>query len=501
MYPFKDIFVFDLANNHQGDVNHAKDIIKKIGDICKTKKVSVVFKLQFRDLDTFIHKKEVNNNDNKNIKRFLSTKLNWNQYLEIKNFILDNDMKSMCTPFDEKSVDKIIEMGFDILKIASCSANDWPLLEKAANSGLPLIISTGGLSIDEIDQVVSFFEHKGTDFALMHCISIYPTPSNQSQLGFLTKLKNRYPRITIGWSTHEDPDNYDISKIAYSLGARIFERHVGIETENYKLNKYSSNPTQAQKWIESVEITKQIINLEDKSIHHSERSALNNLKRGIYLKNNFKSGYNLTEKDIYFAIPFNENQIESGMWNEDLILKNDVLKDSSLLKSDVISYKKEVNVLKSSVHFIKGILNEAKVFLSPDFEVEYSHHYGVSKFKKIGATIINCINREYCKKILVLTPGQEHPSHFHRRKEETFNLLYGDLEIWLDGAKKKLLPGENCLVLPGVWHSFKSNKGCIIEEISTTHYKNDSVYKDPYINSLKLKERKTIVPNWGRYFT
>ena len=83
MYPFKDTFVFDLANNHQGDVNHAKDIINKIGDICKTKKVSGVFKLQFRDLDTFIHKKEVNNNDNKNIKRFLSTKLNWNQYLKI----------------------------------------------------------------------------------------------------------------------------------------------------------------------------------------------------------------------------------------------------------------------------------------------------------------------------------------------------------------------------------------------------------------------------------
>ena len=52
MYPFKDTFVFDLANNHQGDVNHAKDIIKKIDNFCKTKKVSGVFKLQFRDLDT-----------------------------------------------------------------------------------------------------------------------------------------------------------------------------------------------------------------------------------------------------------------------------------------------------------------------------------------------------------------------------------------------------------------------------------------------------------------
>ena len=279
-------------------------------------------------------------------------------------------------------------MGFDLLKIASCSSNDWPLLEKAANSGLPIIISTGGLNIDEIDQAVSFFEHKGTDFALMHCVSIYPTPSHQSQLGFLTKLKNRYPRITIGWSTHEDPNNYDISKIAYALGARIFERHVGCETKDFKLNDYSSNPNQVLKWIESVEITKKIINSEDNKITKTEKSALNNLNRGIYFKKNLKKGYKLTEKDIYFAIPFNENQIESGMWNSNLILKNNVLKDNPLLKSDVASYKKEANILKSSVHFIKGMLNEAKVYLSPDFEVEYSHHYGVNKFQKVGAQLL-----------------------------------------------------------------------------------------------------------------
>lgn len=501
MYPFKDIFVFDLANNHQGDLVHAKNIVNEIGKICKSRKISGVLKLQFRDLDTFIHKNALEDTNNQNIKRFLSTKLSWNDYKLIKNLIFENGMKSMCTPFDENSVDKIVDMGFDILKIASCSANDWPLLEKAVSSGLPLIISTGGLKIEEIDQVVSFFEHKGSDFALMHCISIYPTPYDQSQLGFLTKLKKRYPRIVIGWSTHEDPNNYDISKIAYALGARIFERHVGIQTTKYKLNKYSSNPTQIAKWIDSVEITKKIINTEEKNIQQAEYEALNKLKRGIYLKSNLKKGHVLSKKDICYAIPLNENQIESSMWNDNLILKVDVSKNNPLLKSDVVSYKKDVNILKSSVHFIKGILNEAKVYLSPDFEVEYSHHYGVNEFHKTGATIINCINREYCKKILVLTPGQKHPSHFHKRKEETFNLLYGDLEILIDGVKKNLLPGENCLVLPGVWHSFKTREGCILEEISTTHYKNDSVYKDPHINSLKLEERKTIVPNWGRYFT
>ena len=100
--------------------------------------------------------------------------------------------------------------------------------------------------IDDIDKLVSFFEHKGADFAIMHCISIYPTPRENSQLNTITTLKSRYPNITIGWS-YEDPNDIEIAKIAYSLGARVFERHVGIENEKHKLNKYSSNPHQVSK--------------------------------------------------------------------------------------------------------------------------------------------------------------------------------------------------------------------------------------------------------------
>jgi len=54
--------------------------------------------------------------------------------------------------------------------------------------------------------------------------------------------------------------------------------------------------------------------------------------------------------------------------------------------------------------------------------------------------------------------------------------------------------------MPGMWHSFSTVNGCIFEEISTTHFKNDSVYKDPSINNMKLEDRKTIVKNWGRFF-
>ena len=174
-------------------------------------------------------------------------------------------------------------MKFDIIKVASCSANDWPLLEKVSQTGrFPIIISTGGLLIEDIDKLVSFFEHKGSDFAIMHCISIYPTPRESSQLNMITSLKeDEYPNLTIGWSTHEDPNDIEIAKIAYSLGAS-FERHVGIENEEYKLNKYSSTPDQVLKWIDSVFDAKKIIGDSIKFIDFKEKEALNKLKE-VYI--------------------------------------------------------------------------------------------------------------------------------------------------------------------------------------------------------------------------
>ena len=106
------------------------------------KKLRAAIKLQFRDLETFIHKDFINDDKNKNIKRFLSTKLSWENYKKIKDEISKSGLLSMCTPFDENSVDKIVEFKFDLIKIASCSADDWPLLEKVSETGMPIIIST-----------------------------------------------------------------------------------------------------------------------------------------------------------------------------------------------------------------------------------------------------------------------------------------------------------------------------------------------------------------------
>ncbi len=498
-FDFKKLFVLDLANNHQGDLNHGIKIIQETAKVVKKNKIRAGIKFQFRNLDTFIDKGF--KGENKHIGRFKSTFLSANSYKQLKDEVVKNKLISICTPFDESSVKLIADMRFDILKIASCSAKDWPLLEAAAKVNLPIIASTGGLSIEEIDNLVSFFEHKGVDFAIMHCVSIYPSPNESLSLDKITSLKKRYPEITIGWSTHEDPENNMPILVAIGKGAEIFERHIGLRTKKYKLNQYSSDMKNLHNWFltykEGIKICEK---KTSSSLVKIENESINSLKRGVFAKKNLKAKQYLTEKDVYFSFPMSKNQLESGNWNSQLKLNSDISKGSKILNNKIITKSNAQSIiLKKTIHKVRAMLNEAKIFLDSSFTVEYSHHHGLKKFDKIGCVIINCFNRSYCKKLIIQLPGQNHPLHYHEVKEETFQVLHGVMDVLIDGKQLTLYPGQTSLVQPGVWHGFSTKIGCIFEEVSTTHMKNDSFYKEKIINNKSLNERKTIVDHWGRF--
>ena len=502
---FKNLFVLDLANNHQGSVEHGLKIIRECGKVARKHNIRAVMKFQFRQYDTFIHPDHVENSDNKHIPRFISTQLTREKWQRLFDAVKNEGMLTMCTPFDNESVPIISDMNFDFIKVASCSAKDWPLLEEIARASKPVIASTGGLTISDIDNMVSFFGHRGVQLALMHCVSIYPIPTEDFHLNHIDTLKDRYKDLTIGWSTHEDQNEVAPVQIAVAKGAEIFERHVGFETKDIKLNLYSSTPKQLDKWFGAYKYAMDLCGSKtdksDRPITDVERESLEGLQRGVFAKKEVKKGALLSIDDVYFAMPFVPGQISSESWVDGGIEINKPLKiNEAIFPSDIVVTKNINNaVLKKSIHEVKAMLNQASIVLNSEFGIEFSHHYGADKFRKVGALIIDCINREYCKKLIVVLPGQKHPSHYHKRKEETFQVLSGVFESVIDGHHKVLHPGETALVQPGVWHEFWSEDGCIIEEVSTTHYDDDSVYNDKKINDLERSERKTLVKNWGRF--
>ena len=139
----KPLFTFEMANNHQGSVEHGKKIIHEMKRVTRPyeDKFDFAIKFQYRNLDTFIHPDFKDRDDIKNVKRFRDTRLTLEQFLELKQEVEAQGMYTMCTAFDEDSVEHIVEQNYDIVKIASCSFSDWLLLEKIAETKMPVIAS------------------------------------------------------------------------------------------------------------------------------------------------------------------------------------------------------------------------------------------------------------------------------------------------------------------------------------------------------------------------
>ena len=171
----KPLFILEMANNHMGDVNHGLKIIREFAKVTKKYNFRFAFKFQFRDMNSFIHPDYKKRTDIKYVKRFLETNLSEEDFKKLKNELKKHHFISICTPFDEKSVDKIEELDFDIIKIASCSFTDWPLLERIVKTSKPIIASTAGTELIDIDNVVNFLQNRNKNFALMHCVGEYPT--------------------------------------------------------------------------------------------------------------------------------------------------------------------------------------------------------------------------------------------------------------------------------------------------------------------------------------
>ena len=336
----------------------------------------------------------------------------------------------------------------------------------------------------------------------MHCISIYPSVNSDMQLNTIKDLKQRYKNISIGWSTHEEPENLLPASIAFTLGATMFEKHIGINSKKYKLNKYSITPSHFSKYLNNFFETKSILGKLPKKISIKEKQTLDLLDRGIFINKNLKKNNILSRSDVYFAFPKKNKQLSSSSISfklDKVKIKKDIKKDQPIYFKDVKIYKKSnAYIISTLLHKVRAQLNYNKIYLGDDFDLEISHHYGVKKFHKYGCFLFNCINREYAKKILLMLPNQRHPLHKHKLKEETFQILQGQLISELNGKEKILYPGDTQLVKPGIWHKFRAgSEGCIFEEVSTTHYNDDSFYEDQKIASLPREKRKSFFKNWG----
>ena len=309
---FDELFVLEMANNHWGSVERGLKIIRDFGKVARYNGVRAAIKVQFRDVDSFIHKDFRDRADIRYIQKTLETRLSRDEFATLLEAVRRNNCVRMATPFDETSVDLCVEMGVQIIKLASSDVNDWVLIEKIATTKKPVIFSTGGSNLKDIDDLVTFFENRNIPCAINHCVSLYPTEESELQLNQIDFLRDRYPNHTIGFSTHEHRDATASLMIAYAKGARTFERHIDIHTQDHPITPYCANPQEIDLWIQTFRRAKAMCGQPATAkAEPTEREIkyLDALVRGVYAKRDLPAGHILTNDDYYLAIPLQKGQL------------------------------------------------------------------------------------------------------------------------------------------------------------------------------------------------
>lgn len=324
---FENLFILEMTNNHKGDIKRGLDIIHQFSRVVRFNNVRAAIKLQFRDIDSFVHKDFTEREDLYYVRRVLDTRLTLAACAALVEAIRKSNCIPAATPFDEKSVDLLEYFDIPFIKIASSGCNDWMLIERVAKTKRPVVVSVGGMSLKDMDDMVTFFENRNIPLALLHCIAAYPTEDCDLQLNQIDFLKKRYPNHTIGFSSHEYQDWHSSIMVAFAKGAKIFERHIDINTDGAKISPYSSLPHQIDTWFKAWKRADMICGASSETRIHAiqkEKDYLDSYIRGVYAKRDLKEGEMLTEADIYLAIPLQKGQLACrelmlGQWGHKIL--------------------------------------------------------------------------------------------------------------------------------------------------------------------------------------
>ncbi|NUM25125.1 MAG: N-acetylneuraminate synthase family protein [Candidatus Buchananbacteria bacterium] len=239
-------FIAEIGNNHNGDYYLAKksieEAVKAGADAVKIQKRTVKDVFARELLEKPQTKDQIYGKTYGEYRQRLE--LNDDDIVKLKQYADELGVIFFATPFDKISADFLESIGSDLYKIASFDVTNLPLLEHVAKKGKPIILSVGMSDWDEVDEAVETILKYNDQLIIKHCVSVYPTPDEKINLTTMTKLRERYNPLPIGYSGHEQDILPTLAAVA--LGAKTIERH-------FTLDKHLPGPDHATVSIEPEE--------------------------------------------------------------------------------------------------------------------------------------------------------------------------------------------------------------------------------------------------------
>ncbi|TQE98246.1 MAG: TIM barrel protein [Spiribacter salinus] len=221
------LLIAEIGNNHNGSVELAKKLVDEaIGAAADC------VKFQLRDMEAIYASQKGKGEEAEDLgsqyvmdllSRFNLTR---SQMYEVFDYCVAQGITPLCTPWDTHSIQALEEYGVPAYKVASADLTNHDLLRAVADTGKPLLVSTGMSTENEIASAVQLLMDHSAQFVLLHCNSTYPAPFKDINLAYLERLKELGQGI-VGYSGHER--GYSVPIAAVAQGAKIIEKHFTLD--------------------------------------------------------------------------------------------------------------------------------------------------------------------------------------------------------------------------------------------------------------------------------
>jgi len=224
------------------------------------------------------------------------------EYRELQDLARELKIDFFSTAFDHKSADFLAGLDMPLYKLASGDLRNLPLLKHVARAQKPMIISTGGGTLEDIHRAHDVIMPINRQLAILQCTAAYPCDFADLNLRFIETLRAKFPECVIGLSDHDN--GIAMSLPAYVLGARIIEKHFTLNRANKGTDHaFSLEPVGLRKMVRDLKRTRLALGDGVKRIYSMEAKPLQKMAKSIYANKSLKAGTILNEADLAYKCP------------------------------------------------------------------------------------------------------------------------------------------------------------------------------------------------------
>jgi N-acetylneuraminate synthase/sialic acid synthase len=296
--------IAEIGHNHQGDLSKAKQMFREARDAG----VNAV-KLQKRD-NRSLFTRALYDKPYDNENSFGATygehrealEFGRDEYVELQRYARELGVTMFATAFDVPSADFLEELDMPAFKLASGDLTNLPLLRHVASFQKPLILSTGGASLDDVRRASYAVLSINPQLCLLQCTANYPTPPEEMHLAVIGTLRREFPGLVVGLSDHYN--GISMAVAAFVLGARVIEKHFTLNhTMKGTDHALSLEPIGMTKMVRDLRRTRAALGDGVKRQLPSETSALNKMGKSLVASRDLPAGHVLTAADIAIKSP------------------------------------------------------------------------------------------------------------------------------------------------------------------------------------------------------